>query len=174
MVFSHQNLTIEPPQINLGDVPLDPQPSFKWLGVILDPKLTFTAQVKTQASEGAKITNHLLLLARTGWGIPLPLCKRLTSSLINTRTDYACAVRHKYKGTATGVASIQRVDNAAHGFAPGTFKTHPLPFPLHHTNSLSTRDHLDYKTDAALARLLTLPPSNPAGRLNPAALATSR
>lgn len=104
----------------------------------------------------------------------MTLCKRLTSSLIYSRTDYACAVWHKTTSSHTSTAALQRVDNIAHRFTLGVFKTHPTEFLLHDSNSLRAKDRLDNKTNAAIARLLSLPPSNPAGALTLQALSHRR
>lgn len=166
MVLSHK----KPPEthlsLRLGDTVITPQPQIKWLGVLIDSKLTFSAHIKSQAAKGLKVANKLASLARTGWGIPLPMCKRLISSLIFTRTDYACVVWHKTSASPSASAAIQRVDNTAHRFTLGTFKSQPVDFLLHDTNSLKAKDRLDCKANAAIARLLTLPMSNPAGLLS--------
>lgn len=93
---------------------------------------------------------------------------------MHSRTDYACVVWHKYRCSTTNSAALQKADNAAHRFSLGAFKTHPIALLLHDTNSLSAKDRLDSKLDAALARLLTLPLSNPAGKLAQQALSRNR
>lgn len=170
MLLTHKKPPPTPPSLSLGDVELVPQPLVKWLGVWMDPKLTFTHHVKAQAARGLGTASRLASLARTGWVIPLGLCKRLTTSLVHTRTDYACVVWHKYRGSTTSSAALQKVDNVAHRFSLGAFKTHPTALLLHDTNSLCARDRLDNKSDAALACLLTLPLSNPAGKIAQRAL----
>lgn len=57
------------------------------------------------------------------------------------------------------------MDNIAHRFSLGVFRTHPDPFLKHDTCSLPACARLDAKSDAAILRLLTLPDSNPAARL---------
>lgn len=157
-----------------GEVEPAPQATVKWLGVVIDPKLSFTTHIKIQAAKGRKAANRLAALARTGWGIPLALCKRLITALIFSRTNYACVVWHKPGASASKSAALKRVDNVAHRFGLGVFKTHPLGFLLHETNSISARARLDIKTDKTLAQLLTLPQTNPAGVLNLQALSHNR
>lgn len=163
MILTHRKATPTVPTIHLGDVAITPQPSVKWLGAIIDLKLTFTSHIKYQTAKGLKAANRLSALARTGWGIPLMLCKRLTFSFIFSSTNYASMVLHKPDLEATRTAALQRVDNVAHRFALGSFRTHPLEFLLHDTNSLSARDRLNNKTDIVIARLLTLLDTNTAG-----------
>lgn len=137
----------------------------QWLGVLIDPKLRFAAHVQSQVSKGAAAANRLACLAKTGWGVPLKQCLRLTSALIHSRVDYASVVWHRY-GKSTGPPSkLQRIDHSAYRFALGVFRTHPTPFLRHDTCSASAADRLDAKTDTAIIRLLSLPDSNPAAHL---------
>lgn len=62
-------------------------------------------------------------------------------------------------------AKLQRLDNIAHRFSLGVFRTHPAPFLRHDTCSPTPSARLDAKADAAILRLLTLPSTNPAARL---------
>lgn len=174
MLLSHRKPPPEPLTLSLGEVTLKPQPSVKWLGVTVDLKLTFSLHIKNQAATGLKAANRLASLARTGWGVPLDLCKRLTSSLIFSRTDYACVVWFRPTASTSATAALQRVANVAHRFTLGVFKTHPTDFLLHDSNSLSTKCRLACKSNAAVARLLTLPLSNPAGSLTLQALSQHR
>lgn len=164
MLLTHKPPPPILPTILLGDVELTPQPHIKWLGVLLDPKLRFSSHVNAQLANGVKVANRLANIARTGWGVPLKQCLQLTSALIHSRIDYASVVWHRY-GKATGPPSkLQRVDNIAHRFAVGAFKTHPTPFLRHNTCSPPTCARLDDKSDTAVLRLLCLPKSNPAAR----------
>ena len=107
----------------------------------------------------------LVSLARTGWGIPRKQCRQLTSSLVHSRTDYACVVWHRY-GRTTGLASkIQRVHNTANRFSLGVLRTHPVPFLSHDTHSPPKHARLDAKSDAAVLRILSLLDSNTAAKL---------
>lgn len=107
MLLTHRKNPSPDLSINLEDVTLTPQPLVKWLGVLIYTKLTFLTHIKTQAAKGLKTAHRHSSLAKTGWGIPLSLCLRLTSSLIHSRTDYACAVWHKFQGPPNRVAAIQ-------------------------------------------------------------------
>lgn len=164
MLFSHKTTT-QQPIIKLGDVTLEPQPTTKWLGVLIDSKLRFTGHVQAQVANGSKVVNRLASLARTGWGIPLRQCKQLIAALVHSRMDYTCVVWHRY-GITTGVSSkIQRVNNTALCFAFGVFRTHPTPCLQHDSCSAPAHASLDAKSDAAILGLLTLPESNPAAVL---------
>lgn len=171
LILTHRQLPEHLPVLTLGEVILQPQPQIKWLGVIIDRKLTFAAHGRAVEKKGSQVALQLARLARIGWGIPLSQCLQLTSSLIHSRTDYAASVWHQQgKNTAT-VKSIQRINNVAQRFTLGVFKTHPLIFLKHDTASPSALHRLDARAQKAVARLLTLPDSNPAAVIAREALA---
>lgn len=72
------------------------------------------------------------------------------------------------------VKAIQRINNVAQRFLLGVFQTHPLVFLKHNTASLSALQRLNSKTEKTMARLLTLPDSNPAAVLARQALQSPR
>lgn len=126
MILTHKKPSKILPIINLDDFTLNPQPSVKWVGVIVDPKLTFSQHIATNAAKGVKVDKFLSFLARTNWGIPCSLCKHLIFSLVFTQKDYAWVVWNKYRVSPTSTATLQRVENTAHQFSPGAFKTHSI------------------------------------------------
>lgn len=71
MLLKHKPPLSHPPQIRLDNALLTPQAQIKWLGVILDPKLCFTGHIDTHIAKGITIANHLAIIARTGWSVPL-------------------------------------------------------------------------------------------------------
>lgn len=82
MILTHWSLTDDLPQINLGEGTLGPQPQIKWLGVILDQKLTVSPHGRAIEKAGTRVVLQLARLARSGWGIPLTQCLQLIGSLI--------------------------------------------------------------------------------------------
>lgn len=165
ILFTHKALPDPAPILTLGDVELEPQTQIKWLGVLIDPKLTFTGHSNAQIGKGTVVANRLACLARTGWGIPLWHCKQLTSALVHSRIDYACVAWHRYGKTKGYPAKLQHVNNITHRFVLGAFRTHPTPFLRHDTCSPPPGSRLDAKTDTAIIFLLSLPDTNPAARL---------
>lgn len=123
---------------------------------------------------GTRVVLQLARLARTSWGILLTQCLQLITSLIHSRTDYAASVWHQLGRSSATVKTIQRINNVAQRFALGVFRTHPLIFLKHDTDSPSALARLDAKAQEAIARLLPLPASNPAAALAREALATPR
>lgn len=174
LTLTHRLLPAVLPGITLGAETLTPQSQVKWLGVILDQKLTFSPHGRALEKTGTRVVLQLSRLAGTGWGIPLPQCLRLISSLVHSRTDYAASVWHQYDQNTATVKAIQRIDNTAQRFAFGVFKTHPLIYLKHDTTSASALLRLNSKSQKALARLLSLPDTNPAAVLTRTTLSTPR
>lgn len=90
---------------------------------------------------------------------------QLISALVHSRTDYAASVWHQHGANSATIKAIQRIDNVACRFALGVFKTHPLTFLKHDTASPSALHRLNARAEKAVARLLTLPSTNPAADL---------
>lgn len=174
MLLTHRQLPAEPPSIRLGDVELSPQPRIKWLGVLIDPKFSFTGHINAQTAKGIIVVNRLARLACTGWGTPLKQCLQLTASLIHSRVDYAGVFWHRYGRTTGPPSKLQRIDQIVYRFALGVFKTHPSTFLRHNTCSAPAHARLDAKTDTAILRVLCLPESTPAARLTRAIFARNR
>lgn len=96
MILTHRNLPDHLPSLKLGDEVLLPQPQVKWLGVIIDHKLSFSQHGRAVEKKGTQVVLQLARRARPGWGIPLPQCMQLISSLVHSRTDYAASVWHQF------------------------------------------------------------------------------
>lgn len=165
LLLTRRPLPDDLPHLRLGAEKLQPQESVKWLGVTLDRKLNFASHGRSLEKKGTRVVLQLARLARTGWGIPLAQCAQLTSSLIQSRTDYAACVWHRHSENTAAVKAIQRIDNTAQRFQLGVFRTHPLVFLKHDTASPSAILRLNSKTEKSFARMLSLPSTNPAATL---------
>lgn len=166
VLFTHRlphaypaNLTLR-----LGSEVLTPQASIKWLGVVLDPKLSFKLHGQLALKKGTLSLLKLRSLARSGWGISIKLFLRLTSALVHARTDYASLVWHTHGKPSATTHSLQRLDNTAQRLALGAFRSHPLLYLHHDSGSMTALQRLDAKSDGGAVRLLTLPQSNPASK----------
>lgn len=89
LLFTHRPPSTFSPNlhIRLGTETLTPQPHIKWLGITLDPKLTFKLHGQAAQKKGVLSLLKLRSLARSGWGISITLFLRLISALVHSRTD---------------------------------------------------------------------------------------
>lgn len=130
LLFTHRQPSFLPAalEIKLGSRTLTTQPRIKWLGVVLDPKVSFKLHGQSAQKKGTLSLLKLCPLARSGWGISIKLFLCLISALVHSRTDYASIIWHSYgKHTATTHA-LQQLDNKAQHLALGAFRSHPLLF----------------------------------------------
>lgn len=164
VLFTHRAKSSIPPDltIRLGSNTLNHQPHIKWLGVTLNPKLSFKLHGQAAQRKGTISLLKLRSLAKSGWGISTALFLRLVSALVHSRTDYASIVWHTYGKPSATSHTLQQLDNTAQRLALGAFKSHPLLYLKHDTNSPSALQRLNSKSDSGVLQLLTLPPSNPA------------
>lgn len=166
LLFTKRRLKGLPtPTIKLGDEILEPQSHIKWLGVTLDPKLSFNLHGRAAEKKGTAVLLRLSSISKKGWGIPVDQFLKLTTSLVHSRTDYACQIWHSFGSNSSTTKALQRVDNFAQRLALGALRSHPLIFLKHDTAMPSAINRLNAKADAGAARFLSLPSSNPAGVL---------
>lgn len=116
VILTRRPLPPNLPSITLGTQALLPQSQVKWLGVILNQQLNFSAHVRALEKIGTRVVLQLERLARKGWGIPLAQCLQLTSSLVHFRTDYALGLWHCHAVNTAVLKAIQRIDNKANVF----------------------------------------------------------
>lgn len=166
MLFTHQKLSAYPANLKicLGSETLTPQALIKWLGVVLDPRLSFKLHGQAAPKKGTLSLLKLRSLARSGWGLSIKLFLRITLVLVHSRTDYASIAWHTHGKPSALTHALQRLDNTAQRLALGAFQSHPLLYLRQDSNSVSALQRLDSKSDSGNIRLLSLPPSNPASQ----------
>ncbi|KAL4082656.1 hypothetical protein QTP88_029717 [Uroleucon formosanum] len=80
-----------PPQLTVGGHPIPLRGSLRYLGVILDKKLTFAAHVETVAGKAARSTTALARLMPNIGG-PVQWKRRLLTSVVDSQLLYAAPV----------------------------------------------------------------------------------
>ena len=100
------------------------KPEAKFLGVVLDKRLTYRSHIRTLRDKCMRALNILKCVARTSYGADRDMLLLLYRSLIRSRLDYACFV---YDGTYESVKRIlNTVHHAAIRIATGAFRTSPV------------------------------------------------
>jgi hypothetical protein len=100
--------------------------SVKWLGAIIDKKLTYTAMFSHLEQKGTKTINQLKQLGNSRWGLKEKDRIRLMESVLMPRVAYGAPVwaTHQNKSKLRNLAD--KVDNLAALFTLGTFKSTPI------------------------------------------------
>ncbi|XP_042908355.1 uncharacterized protein [Parasteatoda tepidariorum] len=96
----------------------------KYLGVILDSKLTFLPHIRYLRKRCEKTLNVLRVLSNTFWGADRIALIRIYKALILSRIDYACAVYGT--ATASNLKLLDTVHHTAMRICSGAFRTSPV------------------------------------------------
>lgn len=99
------------------------QPTAKFLGLILDRKLTYVHHIKELRERCFKSLNVLKCVSRTSYGADRATLLLLYRSLVRSKLDYACFV---YDSASEATKrSLDAVHHAALRIATGAFRTTP-------------------------------------------------
>ena len=112
------------PQITLGDVPLRVVDQTRFLGMILDKKLTWVPHIKHLKILCLKSLAILKHLSRISWGADKQALLYLYRTLIRSRLDYACQI---YSSAIK--SSLKMLDTVHHQglrLATLAFRTSPI------------------------------------------------
>ena len=85
-VFSRTRRGFGDVSIRVGDLTIPCQPSLKYLGVVMDARLTWVPHIKYIADKAARATNVLRVIARVSWGaspaLLLTVCRNLVRAYL--------------------------------------------------------------------------------------------
>ncbi|PLW24628.1 hypothetical protein PCASD_06198 [Puccinia coronata f. sp. avenae] len=138
---------------NFGNQALKPCDSVKWLGVIIDKKLTYTAMFAHLEQKGTKTLNQLKQLGNSRWGLRERDRVRLMEAVLLPRVSYGALVWATQHNKSKLKNMADKFDNLAAIYTLGTFKSTPIKW---HRIRSAVRE--------AAPTFLGPTPSTPAGR----------
>ncbi|GFR95478.1 RNA-directed DNA polymerase from mobile element jockey [Elysia marginata] len=94
----------------------------KYLGVTLDPRLTWCKQIETVQKNAVRRTLLLKKLAGTSWGADMKLLKKTYVGYVRPVMEYGIAAW----GTASNFQKIERVQNHSFRIMTGGIKSTPI------------------------------------------------
>jgi hypothetical protein len=124
MHFSNQNSNHAEPDLKLYNSPIPVVTETKFLGLVFDKKLTFTAHIKYLKDRCLKALNLLRVVAHKDWGADSTTLLRLYRTHVRSKLDYGCVVYGSARPSA--LESLDRVQNAALRTCLGAFRTSPI------------------------------------------------
>ncbi|KAG8963227.1 hypothetical protein FRC05_004907, partial [Tulasnella sp. 425] len=101
----------------------------KWLGIYLDPRLSFNAHTRAMKEKAQKALGRLRRLSNTRGGLHQSMCRRLYIACILPIIMYASVVWFKgehTRGSKTQVLQLERVQRDAMRWICGAFRTTPV------------------------------------------------
>lgn len=97
----------------------------KFLGLVLDKRLSFVQHINYLKQMCLKALNQLEVVVHTDLGSGQCNSVQLYGSHVRSKLDYGCIVNDSARGSY--LKSLNRVQNAAFRVCLGAFKTSPIP-----------------------------------------------
>jgi hypothetical protein len=110
---------------NFGNQSLKPCDTVRWLGVILDKKLTYTAMFSHLTQKGTQTFNQLKQLGNSRWGLREKDWVRLMEAVLLPQVSYGSPVWATQHNASKMRSLADKMDNLAAIYTLGTFKTTP-------------------------------------------------
>ena len=125
--FKHRrNAPVNPLSITIGTNTIQPSSCLRWLGVWLDPRLTFRRHIKEKTAAATRAYFALRRLANTQNGLTVAAMRLLYISAVIPILDYGAEVWFKGDGQKGYIAELQKVQNKALRSLMGAFRTSPV------------------------------------------------
>ena len=112
------------PSLHLYSIDIPVKQEHKFLGVILDKKLTFIPHLKDLKRKCLSSSNVLKVLSHNSWGSDRQCLLRLYNSLVRSRLDYGAVVYGSARPSA--LKMLDPVHHLGLRLATGAFRTSPV------------------------------------------------
>jgi ribonuclease HI len=169
--FAHHGVKKHRPPLVLPSVTIEPSPSAKYIGIILDQNLNWAPQLAQVRGKGSKWAAQIRRLARPTWGLTPKGARKLFVSIAIPRTLYGVDIwctplhgktaRGSTKGSVNFVKKLATVQRAGALAVTGGFKTSPNDSLDAHVALLPTDLRVKKACHNAYTRMATLPQEHP-------------
>lgn len=153
------------PKVYFGDQILEPKNELRWLGLWLDPKLSFGPHIQKMHQRGKMTLAQLSKINRCYWGTNPKETKNLITAVLKPRILFGSTVwfNTKTEGKVTKIFNL--LQTAANRLALGAFKSSPVTFMNHDAHMLSFKDLAIRHTHNFIYKRLTAPKSHPTRKI---------
>ena len=148
---------IEPPRLFLKDEPITFRNQAKFLGMIVDDRLSWIPHLKAIKTDCVRRLDLIKCLSRLTWGADRTSLLMLYRASIRSRIDYGSIVYQAARKTA--LAMIDPVHNSALRLCTGAFRSSPVVSILAESGEPSLELRRAQLTYQYTVRLLQLPGS---------------
>lgn len=122
--FSRRRGVAIDPALTMYGTPILNRAEHKFLGLIMDAKLTFIPHIKYLKLKSVKALNILKVLSHMSWGSDRLCLLRIYHSVVRSRLDYGCVVYGSAKPSA--LKMLDPVHHQGLRLATGAFRTSPV------------------------------------------------
>ena len=124
MHFTRRRMRQVPPHIVLGGVPLPYEKTVVFLGMCLDPRLSWIPHLKTLREKVLQSLSILKVVSSNSWGADTTSLLRLYDALCRSKLDYGCQIYASASKTA--LRMLDPVHHKAIRICTGAFHTSPV------------------------------------------------
>ena len=114
------------PELILDGVQIEVVPEFKFLGLLLDSKLSFIPHINCLSNKCHKALNLLRVVSSMDWGADRKVLLRLYRTLVRSKLDYGCIVYGSAPNLTLTLRKLDSIHNQGLGLALGAFRTSPV------------------------------------------------
>lgn len=122
--FSRRRGFFLEPSLTIYGLPIKVKSEHKFLGLLLDSKLTFVPHIKQLKSKCIKSLSILKVLSHQSWGSDRLCLLRIYRAVIRSRLDYGSFVYGSAKASA--LKMLDPIHNQGLRLATGAFRTSPI------------------------------------------------
>lgn len=159
MHFTHRRHSN--PKVYFGNQILESKNELRWLGLWLDPKLTFGAHIGRMQQRGKTTIAHINQINRCYWGTNPRETKNLIMAVLKPRILFGCIVWFNTKTEGKVTKIFKLLQNAANRLALGAFKSSPTELMSHNAGMHSFKNlAIKYNHNFVYKRLIA-PNSHP-------------
>ncbi|MBW0503613.1 hypothetical protein O181_043328 [Austropuccinia psidii MF-1] len=164
IVFSHKKIASQEVFL-FGDQELKFDKEVKWLGLMLDQKLTFKKQIAKTKATFLSLYNQLARIIKVTYGINNQEAKQLVSAVIQSRVLYGSLVWFTKRNEKSVSSFLETSHKKCVRLTTGFLKQTPIAFLKHDgvlKSLLNAHTRLSHKY---IYRAWTLPPNHPVKRI---------
>jgi ribonuclease HI len=163
MIFTHKKVDVRP--FRLGDVRMPKSDSVKYLGIILDPQLSFKLHLDKVKKCGISSIGQLNRISRCSFGLGLQQSKNLIISVLRSRILYGSCIWASKRNESAVKNVISKINNQANRIILGVFRTTPCNFLNRDSPLIPFFDVLKKKNHLYVSKKLTATNDHPIKQL---------
>ena len=158
---------IQPLSVTVDNTTIQPSTCIRWLGVWLDPTLSFKEHIRQKTTSATRAYFALRRLANTQNGLTVSSMRLLYLSAVLPILDFGAEIWYTGERQQGYVSQLQKVQNKALRSLLGAFRTSPTAALEAESAIPPTRTRLQHLRRKYAIRIATLPPSHTLRRLVP-------
>ena len=161
VLFTRNHNKMDDTELKWGDKRIRCSPSMKYLGVMLDRRLSFQEQTTMMARRGYAAAAAIGRLANTKRGVSTRQFLMLYKTHVCAATDYASHVwLNPYGQSGKAIRTLELLQNRTLRKALGAVRTTPIQMLHFETAFLSPRERIRMQVASYIMRLFSKPENN--------------